>query len=393
MLYHTGYSQRAGRRVRQPLGYTAFIPKPLPPDPPLRINHVIKALLSEADQALEQLDGIKTGLPDFDLYQEMYVRKEAVLSSRIEGVRGTFWDSLLAEAKVHTAYLPDDIVEVVNYVRATDYGIQRLSSLPLCTRLIREIHRELMEGVRGNYSDPGEIRRSQNWIGGPGSTLNTAVFVPPPPHELAQACDELERFLHQHSHLPPIIQAGLAHVQFEMIHPFLDGNGRAGRLLITLFLHERKLLKHPVLYVSSYILANQMEYYERLRGVQDAGDWEGWTKYFLKAVIAGCNESVRTTRAVLQLREGHTQLISDQLEGEAEGGLRILTSLFRQPLFQTNQLAESTGLTDSAANNLVARLEDLGIVRKITESKDNRLFCYEQYVNLFSDVPIEPVSK
>ena len=391
MLYHTGYSNRAGRRVRQPLGYAAFIPKPLPPDPPLRINDDLQALLSEADQALERLDGITTKLPDFDLYQEMYVRKEAVLSSRIEGVRGTFWDSLLAEANVHAAYLPDDVVEVVNYVRATNYGIQRLSSLPLCTRLIREIHRELMEGVRGNYSDPGEIRKSQNWIGAPGSTLNSAVFVPPPPHELAQACDELERFLHQHSHLPPIIQAGLAHVQFEMIHPFLDGNGRAGRLLITLFLHERKLLKHPVLYVSSYILANQMEYYERLRGVQDAGDWEGWTKYFLKAVIAGCNESVRTTRAVLQLREAHTQLISERPGGAAKGGLRILTSLFRQPLFQANQLAEGTGLTHSSAINLVACLEDLGIVRKITERKGNRLFCYDLYVSLFSDAPVEPI--
>lgn len=393
MQYHTDFSQRAGRRVHQPLGYTAFIPKPLPPDPPLRINHDLQALLSEADQALERLDGITTKLPDFDLYQEMYVRKEAVLSSRIEAVRGTFWDSLLAEANVHAAQLPDDVVEVVNYVKATNYGIQRLSSLPLCTRLIREIHRELMEGVRGNYSDPGEIRKSQNWIGAPGSTLNSAVFVPPPPHELAQACDDLEKFLHQRSDLPPIIEAGLAHVQFEIIHPFLDGNGRAGRLLITLFLHERKMLNHPVLCVSSYILANQMEYYSRLQGVQDAGDWEGWTKYFLKAVIAGCNESIKTTRAVLQLREAHTQLIYDQLGDAAKGGLRILTSLFRHPLFQANQLAESTGLTDSAAYDLVARLEDLGIVRKITEREGIRLFCYEQYVNLFSDVPIEPVSK
>lgn len=270
---------RAGRYINQPTGYRAFIPAPLPPDPPVRLNGELQPLLSEANYALGRLDGAIHTLPNPDLFVTMYVRKEAVLSSQIEGTQSSLQDLLAAEASILDPDRPRDVHEVINYVKAINYGLKRLNELPVSVRLIREIHQILMKGVRGGHLTPGEFRRTQNWIGPAGCTLSEAVFIPPPPDIVPQAMSDLERFLNSPSKLPVLIQVGLAHAQFETIHPFLDGNGRVGRLLITFLLTERKLLSKPALYLSHYIKRYKQDYYTRLQGVRDVGDWEGWLTF------------------------------------------------------------------------------------------------------------------
>ena len=252
-------SIRSGRYVTQPTGYQAFIPAPLPPDPPIQITGKLQVLLSQADRGLGRLDGSIQTLPNPDLFVYMYVRKEAVLSSQIEGTQSSLQDVLAAEAKIFAPDRPHDVDEVVNYVGAINHGLRRLAELPVSVRLIREIHAELLQGVRGSHLTPGELRTSQNWIGPGGCTLNEATFVPPPHHEIPQKLAELEKFLHTDTELPLLIKIGLAHAQFETIHPFLDGNGRIGRLLITFLLCERQVLLKPVLYLSHFFNQNYIE--------------------------------------------------------------------------------------------------------------------------------------
>ena len=245
-------STRAGQYLTQPTGYRAFIPAPLPPQPPVHLAGELQRLLSNADRTLGRLDGSVLTLPNPDLFVFMYVRKEAVLSSQIEGTQSSLQDLLAAEAQLFDQAMPRDVDEVVNYVAAMNHGLARLDDLPVSVRLIREIHEKLMHGVRGDRLQPGELRTSQNWIGPSGSTLNTATFVPPPHHAVPGALGDLEKFIHQTDDLPPLVKIALAHVQFETIHPFLDGNGRVGRLLITFLLTERQILHKPVLYLSHY---------------------------------------------------------------------------------------------------------------------------------------------
>jgi Fic family protein len=251
---------QSGRHVNQPTGYRAFMPAPLPPDPPLDLIGELTRLLSEADRALGRLDGSVLTLPNPDLFVFMYVRKEAVLSSQIEGTQSSLQDVLAAEAQLFALGLPRDVKEVVNYVRAMNHGLARLAELPVSVRLIREIHSELLRDVRGGKLQPGELRMSQNWIGPAGCTLNTATFVPPPHHSVAEALGELEKFLHRTDDLPPLVKIALAHVQFETIHPFLDGNDRVGRLLITFLLTDRGILHKPVLYLSHYFKQYRQAY-------------------------------------------------------------------------------------------------------------------------------------
>ena len=254
-------ADRAGRYVRQIGGYRAFLPAPLPPEPPIRLSGELQSLLSRADLALGRLDGSIQTLPNPDLFVYMYVRKEAVLSSQIEGTQSSLQDLLSAEAQIFAAERPRDVDEVVNYVRAMNHGLARLKDLPVSVRLIREIHGELLAGVRGSHLTRGELRRSQNWIGPAGCTLNEAIFVPPPPQNVPEALGALERFLHEDKRLPLLIKIGLAHAQFETIHPFLDGNGRVGRLLITFLLCENGALRKPVLYLSHYFKRHRQQYY------------------------------------------------------------------------------------------------------------------------------------
>lgn len=375
---------RAGHYVRQPTGFSAFVPKSLPPvDPAILIDSEMQVLLSDADRALGRLDGSIQTLPDADLFVLMYIRKEAVLSSQIEGTQSSLADVLEAEANILDAERPDDVGEVINYIDALKYGIQRLETLPVSTRLIREIHARLMTGVRGQERNPGEIRTSQNWIGPGGSSLNDAAFVPPPPHEVPSALSGLEQFVHSPSMLPVLLRIGMVHTQFETIHPFLDGNGRVGRLLITLLLCEQQVLSQPVLYISHYLKANRQSYYEMLQAVRDQGAWEQWLKFFLRGIRTVSDEATETARRIVALREGHRKLITTSFGRAAGTGMTLLEDLFRRPVISVNYVASLLGMTHAGANNLVRRMVEAGVLIEITGQPRNRAFRYGPYVDLF----------
>lgn len=376
---------RAGTYQRQPTGYRAFVPTKLPPTPPVRFEGKLQGLLSRADRALGRLDGSVETLPNPDLFVFMYVRKEAVLSSQIEGTQSSLQDLLAAEAQMLDGEnAPRDVDEVINYVAAMNAGLARLSELPVSVRLIREIHERLMRDVRGSRLIPGELRRSQNWIGPQGSTLNDATFVPPPPDVVPEALSDLEQFLHEEDEIPQLVKIGLAHVQFETIHPFLDGNGRVGRLLITFLLTERAILHKPVLYLSHYFKRHRQEYYERLQAVRDEGRWEEWLEFFLKGVIEVSGEAVDTARRILALREEHRLAITRELGRGAGNGHKVLESLFDRPILSVKDVEDLTGVTFTAANRLVQKLEKLGILVEATGYARNRRFRYQPYVGLFS---------
>lgn len=387
-------STRAGRYIRQPTGYRAFIPAPLPPEPAVALTGDLPGLLSQADRALGRLDGSVLTLPNPDLFVFMYVRKEAVLSSQIEGTQSSLQDLLAAEADLFDESMPRDVDEVVNYVRAMKHGLARLNDLPVSVRLIRAIHEILMQGVRGGRLQPGELRRSQNWIGPAGCTLTTASFVPPPHDDVPRVLGDLEQFLHAEDALPPLVKIALAHVQFETIHPFLDGNGRVGRLLITFLLTERGVLHKPVLYLSHYFRRHRQAYYDHLQAVRDRGEWEKWLGFFLRGVIEVAGEAAETARRIQLLREAHRAAITSELGRAAGNGHRVLESLFDRPIVTVSDVQRLTGTTYAAANNLVARLAGLGILLEMTGYARNRRFRYDSYVRLFADeVPAEGVER
>ena len=380
-----GRRDRAGRYVRQTGGYRAFVPAPLPPDPPVVLDAALQRLLSEADRALGRLDGSIATLPNPDLFVSMYVRREAVLSSRIEGTQSTLQDLLAAEADIPSASQPRDVGEVVNYVRAMNHGLRRLDELPVSVRLIREIHRILLTGVRGTERTPGELRTSQNWIVPVGSALMDATFVPPPAHEVPDALSALERFIHAEDDLPLLIKIGLAHAHFEMIHPFLDGNGRVGRLLISFLLCERGVLAKPVLYLSHYLMRHRAEYYARLQAIRDTGDWEGWLLFFMQGVAEVGREAAETARQILLLREAHRRAITDQFGRTSGNGLRVLERLYEQPIIGVEDVRALTGTAFPAANALVQRLIEVGILTEMTGQRRNRRFRYDAYIRLFDE--------
>ncbi len=378
-------SSRAGRYVQQPTGYRAFIPNPLPPDPAVEISPEMQLLLSQADHALGRLDGSIQTLPHPDLFVFMYVRKEAVLSSQIEGTQSSLQDVLAAEAQILAPDRPQDVDEVVNYVRAMNYGLERLEVLPVSVRLIREIHAELLKGVRGQHLTPGDIRTSQNWIGPGGCSLQDATFVPPPSHEVARHLEDLEKFLHSNTPLPMLIRIGLAHAQFETIHPFLDGNGRVGRLLIAFLLCEQKILLKPVLYLSHYFKEHRQKYYEQLQSVRDCGTWEDWLTFFLRGVIDVSKQATQTARRILMLRETHPATITDTFGRAAGNGHRVLEHLYEHPIVSVNEVQTLIGTTYAAANDLVAKFVTSSILNEITGQVRNRKFMYQSYINLFRE--------
>ena len=377
-------SKRAGTLMTQPAQYRAFHPAPLPPRPSLAMEGDLQRALSRADRALGRLDGSVATLPNPDLFVLMYVRKEAVLSSQIEGTQSSLNDLLAAEAELTGADPFGDVDEVVNYVGAMNHGLERLGTLPVSVRLIKELHGRLLQGVRGDNLEPGELRRSQNWIGPAGCGLNGAIFVPPPPHIVPQALSDLERFLHADDDLPLLIKVGLAHAQFETIHPFLDGNGRVGRLLITFLLCEREVLIRPVLYLSHYLKAHRQIYYDLLQRVRDDGNWEAWLRFFLDGVAEVSNEATDTARRILQLREDHRRIIMQQMDRSSGRGHQLLDHLYKSPITSVNAVAEFTGLSFGAANNLIERFERAGILEEITGNARNRRYKYASYVALFS---------
>ena len=380
------HSQRAGRYIQQSTGYRAFNPAPLPPDPEISFDGELRTLLSQADRDLARLDAIATLLPNPDLFIGMYVRHEAVLSSQIEGTQSTLEDILAFEAQGTTNNdSPKDVKEVINYVRAMNHGLHRLSELPLSLRMLREIHAELMQNVRGSEKTPGEFRTSQNWIGGSGSNLSTASFVPPPPHELMHSLGALELFLHHGKTTTPLlIRCGLAHAQFETIHPFLDGNGRVGRLLITLMLSEEKALSRPVLYLSVFLKAHRAEYYDRLTAIREHGQWEPWLKFFLRGISQTARAATRTATDIVAMREAHrTALI------KSPKALKLLDSLFKQPLVSPKQIAAIVGCTHPTAVKLAKDLEARGWLQEVTGFDRNRLYRYQPYLELFHSERVE----
>jgi Fic family protein len=375
---------RAGRLVSQPSGYRAFIPAPLPPDPPVALDGELLALLSQADISLGRLDGVVKVIPDPDFFVGMYVRREAVLSSQIEGTQSTLEDLLEVELDPGAQGRHGDVGDIVNYIAAMNHGLSRLDELPLSLRLIREIHAELLRGGRGSQATPGEFRRTQNWIGPAGASLSQATFVPPPVPEMKQALGDFETFLHSEQQTPLLIMAALAHAQFETIHPFLDGNGRVGRLLITFLLVHGRSLRAPLLYLSHYFKLHRAEYYDRLMAVRLSGDWEGWLRFFLRGVAETAEQAADTAEGIFELRERNRTLVVDDT---GPNGLRLLSMLFQRPLVNVNAVSRDLEVSFPTANRLVARFEELGLLREVTGQRRSRLFRYEPYLQLFDEPP------
>ena len=369
----------------QPAGYRAFIPAPLPPDPPIQYDDALLDVLSKADRALGRLDAVTGTLPNPDLFVLMYVRKEAVLSSQIEGTQASLIDILEYEADRVTRDDPVAISEVFNYVDAMNYGLARLRDLPVSMRLVREIHQRLMEGVRGGERYPGEIRRTQNWIGAAGASLAEARYVPPPASELPALLTDLERFIHDPAPMPALIKVGLAHAQFESIHPFLDGNGRTGRLLITFLLCQREILRQPLLYLSHYFKRHRSEYYDRLQAVRDRSDWENWLRFLLQGIFEVAQEAAHTASAIVTMRERDRESVAGNLRRGAAKALLLLEALFFQPVISVKSAANSTGLSFATANELVGSFVQMGILEEVTGKRRNRRFRYQRYLELFAD--------
>ncbi len=373
----------AGETVR------AFVPPPLPPDPPIDILGLLPKL-SVAERALGRLDGITVLLPRQELFLYMYVRKEAVLSSQIEGTQSTLSDLLRFEAEASAGRPIDDIREVSNYVDAMMYGLERLPDLPLSMRLIREMHERLLRNTRGGTKNPGEFRRSQNWIG--GSRPGNALYVPPPITELDSSLANLERFLHEEeSRLPDLIKAGLIHVQFESIHPFLDGNGRIGRLLVTLYLCMRDVLRKPLLYLSLYLKTHRGDYYRLLQEVREHGAWEAWLEFFLDGVTEIANQAFDAADRIIRLFKRDRDLIAEKSD-RAGTALRVHEYLQQHPFSTSGMLVERTGLSRPTIQAALDILEGLGIIEEVTGKQRRRVYGYAAYLDILNEgtTPLGP---
>jgi Fic family protein len=362
--------------------YKYYIPNPLPPDPPLNLDAGHHELMEKANWALGRLDGVATLLPDTSLFLYFYVRKEALLSSQIEGTQSSLSDLLLFESDEVPGVPMNDVQEVSNYVAAMNHGLKRLQGgFPLSLRLIREIHEILLSKGRGSSKSPGDFRTSQNWVG--GTRPGTALFVPPPP-ELVLACmGELEKYLHA-EHVPVLTKAALAHVQFETIHPFLDGNGRLGRLLITFLLCAEGALQEPMLYLSLYFKTHRQEYYDLLQKVRTEGAWEEWLRFFLTGILETAEQSVSTARTILKLFE-HDRKKLETLGKSANSALRIHEMLQKSPILSIPKAVEKTNMSYPTAAAALAKLQSLGFVKETTGKERNRLFVYSKYLKILSE--------
>jgi len=357
----------------------AFVPNPLPPA--VSWSPRLVRCLSEADRLLGQLAGEGGRLPNPHLLMRPFIRREAVLSSRIEGTQATLGELLAAEAGAAIDRAPDDLKEVGNYVVALEHGIKRLKKLPLSLRLVRELHEKLMAGVRGDRATPGQFRRSQNWIGTPGCSLENAAYVPPPPTELMSCLGEWEKFLHDRTQ-PPLVQAALAHYQFEAVHPFLDGNGRVGRLFIVLFLMERNILPTPLLYISAFFEAARRDYYDRLIGVTERGEWGAWLEYFLNAVARQAEDALDRARRI-----NH---IFDKWRRETAGMQTktpslLLDSLLANPFMTTKKTADELGIAFTTAQRAIEKLEKLSILKEVSGGKRDRVYCAKVILDILEE--------
>ena len=360
------------------MAYQSFVPNPLPPNPPITLSEDIIQLLIKANAQLAVLESVSTRIPNVELFVSMYVRKEALMSSQIEGTQTTLEDVLdpLLEANTNR-----NVADVVNYIKATEFAIKRLKELPLCNRLIKETHAVLMSDVRGQEKNPGEFRYSQNWIGGQGSTLKNARYIPPSPEDMVEAMSDLEKYINAEDELNDLIRAALIHYQFETIHPFLDGNGRVGRLLITLFLMEKKVLTTPALYISYFLKKNRVEYYDRMTEVRAKGNYEQWIKFFLQALLESAQDATETIDELVLLHDANTALISG-MGRAAKNAMLVFHYLETNPIIEIRKTAEELGITFNTASGAVKRLMDAGILVQTSVASRNRTFAYENYLTI-----------
>ena len=372
---------RAGREKHNMSGeaaYTSFVPAPLPPEPPLELDADTFAVLVRANRQLAALESIAARIPNMPLFVSMYVRKEALMSSQIEGTQATLEDVLdpLLEANTNR-----NVADVVNYIKATDYAVKRLDTLPLCNRLLRETHAVLMEGVRGQEKYPGEFRRSQNWIGGQGSSLKTARYIPPSPEDMEITMSDLEKYINAEDGQNDLIRAALIHYQFETIHPFLDGNGRIGRLLITLYLMERRLLTSPALYISYFLKRNRVEYYDRMSEVRRSGNYEQWVRFFLQAVEECAKDAIETIDKLNALHEKDSAAVS-AMGRAAKNAALVFAYLEANPIIDIGKTAQALGLSFNTVSAAVKRLTEAGILAQTEAANRNRTFAYEAYLEI-----------
>ena len=361
------------------MAYQSFRPNPLPPEPPVEMSNELIAKLIDANRRLATLDGLSSRIPNMDLFVSMYVRKEALLSSQIEGTQCTLDDILNPFAEENTNL---NVSDVVNYIRAEEYAINRLQTLPLCNRLIKETHAVLMEGVRGQEKNPGEFRYSQNWIGGQGSTLRNARYIPPNPEDMVDAMSDLEKYMNGEDSLDPLIQAALIHYQFETTHPFLDGNGRVGRLLITLFLMEKKILSAPSLYISYFLKMNRVEYYDRMTQVRKTGDYEQWVLFFLQALSDSAEDAIQAIDRLTEIHNRNVQKFNSMTKQQQTNAINFLIYLEKTPIIDIQKTATALNLSYNTVAKNVASFVDNGILQQTEKSGRAKIYSYVDYLEV-----------
>lgn len=373
-------SNRAGVMMKTTRGYSAFVPAKLPPNPPIMVDSEMQKLLSLADRKLGRLDGITQILPNPELFVAMYVKKEAVLSAQIEGTQASLVDVLNNPSHESDDRTYNEVSEVVNYVNAMNWGLENLSRLPLSLRLIRNIHKILLEDVRGSNKNPGEFRKSQNWIGPQGCTLETATFIPPTVEDMETSMAELEDYMYEDDDVPALIKIALIHAQFESIHPFLDGNGRMGRLLITFWLCQQEILTQPLLYLSYYFKQNRLEYYDRLMAVRTKGDWENWIKFFLRGVATVSDEATESAKKIIGLQNKYSEVLL-QNDKSNNNYTVLLNLLFEKPIITKKEISELLGVSLPTANTMVDTFCELGILYdKTPDKKRYKTFVFGEYL-------------
>lgn len=375
-------NNRAGAFVSNLTGemaYQSFRPAPLPPNPPIALSGELVAKLVDANKKLAALDGLSARIPNMDLFVSMYVRKEALLSSQIEGTQCTLDDILNPLMEENTNR---NVSDVVNYIKATEFALNRLHSLPLCNRLIKETHAVLMEGVRGQEKSPGEFRYSQNWIGGQGSTIRNARYIPPNPEDMQTAMSDLEKYMNGDDSLDPLIQAALIHYQFETTHPFLDGNGRVGRLLITLFLMEKGILSHPALYISYFLKMNRIEYYDRMTQVRKTGDYEQWVMFFLQALSDSAGDAIQTIDALTALHNQSVAKLGAFSKRQQTNLLKLFVYIETNPIIDVQKTAAALGLSYNTVSKMVTILVDEGILRQTDKAGKAKIYSYADYLDI-----------
>lgn len=359
------------------MAYQSFRPNPLPPEPPIEMSNEMIAQLVDANRKLATLDGLSSRIPNMDLFVSMYVRKEALLSSQIEGTQCTLDDILNPFAEENTNL---NVSDVVNYIRAEEFAIDCLQTLPLCNRLIKETHAVLMEGIRGQEKNPGEFRYSQNWIGGQGSTLRNARYIPPNPEDMINAMSDLEKYMNGENSLDPLIQAALIHYQFETTHPFLDGNGRVGRLLITLFLMEKKILSTPSVYISYFLKMNRIEYYDRMTQVRKTGDYEQWILFFLQALSDSAEDAIQTIDELTKIHNRNAQKFENMTKRQQANAMNFLIYLEKNPIIDIQKTAAALNLSYNTVAKSVALFVDNGILQQTEKSGRSKIYSYVDYL-------------